>query len=305
MLGDSLGPRDLAVGDVSHEDVPEAVLHLSFHRAPPGRPHQLLARQLVQRLLDLMRVPGSHGGGRTGPEDLSDHRRVLQELLPLEGQRVEPGRDQRLDRLREWHVRVPLEAAALVEELAVTQHADELLRVQRVSARAFQQQLLRLRRQHGLLRAASETSLAVSVSDSGERLIVVVFRSPAAQAACVSYSSGRAVHTMSSGTPCAQSARCSTNVEHRRVGPVDVLDHEHRMDLLRHRLDEPAPGRERLLLRRPSRHPPRPTPGAGTAARAGPPTPVALLPASRSPPPGSPIHRCPHAPSRSRPAPRR
>ena len=38
--------------------------------------------------------------------------------------------------------------------------------------------------------------------------------------------------------------------EHRRVGPVDVLDHEHEWTLLRHRLDEPAPGREQLLLRR-------------------------------------------------------
>ena len=36
-------------------------------------------------------------------------------------------------------------------------------------------------------------------------------RRPVPQAACVSYSSGRAVQTTSRGTPCAQSARCSRN----------------------------------------------------------------------------------------------
>ena len=54
-------------------------------------------------------------------------------------------------------------------------------------------------------------SRAVSSSESGARLIVVAFRRPAAQAGCRSYSSGRAVHSTSSGTPSDQSARCSRN----------------------------------------------------------------------------------------------
>ena len=40
---------------------------------------------------------------------------------------------------------------------------------------------------------------------------MVALRSPAAQVGCCSYSSGRAVQSTSSGTPCDQSARCSRN----------------------------------------------------------------------------------------------
>ncbi len=40
--------RDLAVGNIAHEQVPERVFALSLHRARPGRANELFARKVVQ-----------------------------------------------------------------------------------------------------------------------------------------------------------------------------------------------------------------------------------------------------------------
>ena len=127
--------RDLLVGDVSDEQVPEPVLRLALHRRLAGGPHELLACELVQRPLDLVRIAVAHGADRAGPEHLAQHGRVLEEGLALLGERVEAGRDQRVNRLRERHIRATSERAVLVEQVAVTQHPHELLGVQRVAAR--------------------------------------------------------------------------------------------------------------------------------------------------------------------------
>ena len=71
----SRGSRELPVGDVAGQDVPERVLGLALDRGTPGRTHELLARELPQRLGDLGEVAFAHLCDRTGPEDLPDRRR--------------------------------------------------------------------------------------------------------------------------------------------------------------------------------------------------------------------------------------
>ena len=78
-----LRPRDLAVGDVAHEQVPERVLALPLHRARPGGADELLAGKLVQRQLELARVAAAHLGQRARPEHLPEHGRVLEQALAL------------------------------------------------------------------------------------------------------------------------------------------------------------------------------------------------------------------------------
>ena len=77
------GARHLGVADVPYQHVPEAVLGLVGHRARAGGPDELLAGELVQRLLDLAGLAIRHLGQCTGPEDLPDHRRVLEQALAL------------------------------------------------------------------------------------------------------------------------------------------------------------------------------------------------------------------------------
>ena len=79
----SRGARHLPVADVPDQHVPEPVLLLALHRRRTGGPHQLLAGQLVQRLLDLAQLAASHLGHRSRPEHLADHGCVLQQALPL------------------------------------------------------------------------------------------------------------------------------------------------------------------------------------------------------------------------------
>ena len=74
-------------------------------------------------------------------------------------------------------------------------------------------------------------------------------RRPAPQAGWRSYSSGRAVQTSSSGTPCAQSARCSRNASSASSAQWTSSNTSTAGPSLGHRLEEPPPGGERLLLR--------------------------------------------------------
>jgi hypothetical protein len=55
----------------------------------------------VQRPLDLVRIAVVHRADRAGPEDLPQHRGVLEKGLALLGERVEAGRNQRVNRLRD------------------------------------------------------------------------------------------------------------------------------------------------------------------------------------------------------------
>ena len=137
VTGGTRGARDLRVADVSHEDVPEAVLGLAFHRGDAGGANELLAGELVQSELDFARLALSHLGDSACPEDLAKDCGVLEQALPLRRHGVEAGRDERVHRV--GYVR------GLTELTAIREQAHELLGVEGIAARALEQGLLRLR----------------------------------------------------------------------------------------------------------------------------------------------------------------
>src|SRR5439155_1629356 len=70
MAAGPLRARDLAVGDVADEQVPERVLALAFHRAHPSRANELLTGKLVQGELKLALVAAADLGQSAHPEHL-------------------------------------------------------------------------------------------------------------------------------------------------------------------------------------------------------------------------------------------
>ena len=92
----TLAARDLAVGDVADDDVAEGVLGLALDRRAPVAAHEFTPFELVQLLLDLVGTRIAHSGNGAAPEDLAQHRRVLQQLLLRAGQSIQPGGDDAL-----------------------------------------------------------------------------------------------------------------------------------------------------------------------------------------------------------------
>jgi hypothetical protein len=135
VLGDPGRPRQLAVGHLPGEGVPEGVLALAGDRGPAGRADERPAGQLPE---------GGLGGGRVPPAD-GEHRAhdrgVLQQGPALGGEGVEPGRDQGLDGVGEDRVggREPHRGAVALQQAAVVEHAADLLGVERVAADAGQE----------------------------------------------------------------------------------------------------------------------------------------------------------------------
>ena len=234
------GARDLGVGDVADERMPEAVLGLSFHRAGPARTHKLLARQLVQRLLRVCQVALAHSCQRAGPEHLAQHRRVLQQALPLRGQGVEARRDQRLHRSRQLD---------LLPQLApVNEQADELFGIQGIPTGPLQQLPLRLRRQHRPLQQRRNQLLRRLIAQRREvdplpvagvraegRVLLVQLRPRRAQ--------------KEQRHPFRPIGQVFDESEQRRIGPVQILEHQHRRPTGRQPFHEAPPSGERLLLR--------------------------------------------------------
>ena len=101
MLVRSAGPRDLRVRDVAHEHVPERVLRVGRDGAATVAADELLPLELMEPVHDSGLVDVAEHGERPGPEHLADHGRVLDQDLLVRRQRVEPGRDDPLDRLGE------------------------------------------------------------------------------------------------------------------------------------------------------------------------------------------------------------
>ncbi len=104
VLGSSRSARDLPVGDVADERMPEQVFGLALDRRQPGGAEELLAGQLVKALADLVRAPSAHGLEGACPEDLADDGSVLEQRFTVGGQRVEPRGDDALDRVRQRQV---------------------------------------------------------------------------------------------------------------------------------------------------------------------------------------------------------
>ena len=140
MASGSVHPRDLLVDDVSHRERARSRTRrrpasscCDWHgRAPCER-----VRGARVRLAHWSAV--AHLGKRARPKHLADHSGVLEQALPVRGERVEAGGDQRLERLGH--------RSGFFTDAAVGDQAHELLGVQGVPARPLQQCLLRLGRE--------------------------------------------------------------------------------------------------------------------------------------------------------------
>src|SRR5439155_24413080 len=95
MLVGSVSARDLSVRDVASEQVQEGVLRLVGDRRPPRALHEAFAFERMQELVDV--VARAAFDNAAAPEDLSEYRRVLQQLFLGCGQPIETGRDDPLD----------------------------------------------------------------------------------------------------------------------------------------------------------------------------------------------------------------
>ncbi len=241
------GPGELGVGHVPDQPVGEAVLGLALDRRGLDGVDQLLGLELGQ--------PGPHGrlggpgerGQGARPEDPAGHGRVLDQRLARRREHVEPGRDQRLDAVREGDGGggQPHHRAGADQQAPVGEQPDELLGVQRVAAGPLQQRRLDLGGQHRLAEQAGDQPGRLGLGqrrqgDGGGP------GDPAAPArmAVEQLWPGGGQHQQPG--PGGLGAQVLEELEHRRVGPVQVLDHQHQRMAGRHGLHEPPPGGERL-----------------------------------------------------------
>ena len=137
--------RHLPVGHVPHEDVLERVLLLvGDARLPQVRDEVAVLehRQAGARIFRRRPLGRAEMCDRAGPEDRTDHRRVMGEQLLLWLQPVEARADQPLHVRRDRDVAhlVPLPALE-VEQPLVAQHLHRLLEEERVAACVGDQRL--------------------------------------------------------------------------------------------------------------------------------------------------------------------
>ena len=84
MLPRALDPRDLPVGDVADQRMPERILGLVGNGAAPFPPDEALALERVEPTLDVTPL-GPLATERADPEDLADHGGVLEQVFSAGG----------------------------------------------------------------------------------------------------------------------------------------------------------------------------------------------------------------------------
>ena len=234
--------RNGAVGNIANKHVPERVLALAGDGAAARTAHELASLERVHAILDLKAVAVADRRQSARPEDLSHDCGVLEQLLVVHIEGVEPRGDD------------PLHGSGKLELLPSTlgDHACELLGVKRVSTRALEQQRLHFRREHGTLEQRMYEARGLLVRKRRERdrrrvrLAAAPARSPRHELRSRSADDedgdvGEPVHEV------------IDEVEESVVGPVQVLEDEYERALLRERLEEPPPRRERLTAAIPAR----------------------------------------------------
>ena len=255
VLGDPGRPRELAVGHLAGEVVPEGVLALAGDRGAAGGADERPAGQLLEVGLGAGRVPPADREQRPRPEHRADHRGVLQQRSALGGEGVQPGGDQGVDRVGKDRVggREPHRGPVALQQAPVVEHAADLLGVERVAADAPQQGGVGLVLVDGPPEQGGEQAGGVVVRQRGQddrgrpvRWAPSPVRAPVGQ-----LGPGRG-HDQQ-----GDAARLPDQVpdegEQGVVGPVQVLEHDHQRPPGRHRLQEAAPGGEDLVLLRGAR----------------------------------------------------
>ena len=226
------GPWELRVGDVAHERMAEGKLLLARDRRASLPAEELLPDEALHELV--RRVRAERLDAAT-PEQLPQHRRVLQQLLLGRIEQVEPCGDDALDRVGELRAR-----------RRAAQHPRVFLRVQRVPAGLLQQASLHA----GIERRASE-QLGEQlrrrlVRERRERDGQRVEPAPTPRRAPLEQlGPGRAEHEQwDVARPVDEML---DEVEGAVVGPVQILEHQDERNAVGDRLDQALPRRERLL----------------------------------------------------------
>ena len=134
VLRPALMPRQRLVGHMAHEILEEAVLAMLGRAGIRLDAEHLLAREGREQGLDVG-VGVGKPGQRVSREGLAEHGRVLEQPPLVCGEAVEPGGDQRMQRLRHLErlhrAGQPVRRALLDEQAAVEEHAHRLDRIQR------------------------------------------------------------------------------------------------------------------------------------------------------------------------------
>ena len=210
----------------------ERELALALDRGAPLTADEPLPLEGVEGASRRLGVPTD----RARPEHLADDRGILEQLLLARREAVEAGGDDALERLRQRQL---LRRAPLEVEL------DELLGVERIPARALEQSLLRVRREHRAVEQLADQLGRLLVREGRERECrrVQLAAAPAGAALEELGPRGRDDEERNIGHPIDELV---DEVQEALVRPVDVLDDEDERALLRDRLEEPAPRRERL-----------------------------------------------------------
>ena len=186
-------------------------------------------------------------GDCTRPEHSSHHRSVLQDCLALRGNRIQPGRDEGLQGVRELCFREVLrEPASLVHELAVSERSHQLLGVERISSRPLQERGSRLGGKRGNGEEVREEPGCLLLRQRGDRDDdrVAHPRTPRGMAVVELWTRRRHHHERDRRDVLGEVLQ---EFEHGTVGPVRILhDEDQRLPPSRG-LQEPPPGREGLL----------------------------------------------------------
>ena len=237
------------VGDLSDEILEEGVLAALRRHGVGAQGEDVLSDQRREQRLELgVPLPG-HGCQPAHGECPAEDGCVLDEAALIRGEAVEPGRDQRLERLRHLQ-RLDLagEAEGMTfadEEPAVEQHADGLDGVERDSLRPDEDAIPELcgkardrPGQQRLHRLAAERL----ERDGGE---VALAGSPGRAAVGELRPCEREQEERQVAGPVEHEL---DEVEQRAVGPVDVVEDEHGRPLLGHALEEHSHCCEEVLL---------------------------------------------------------
>ncbi len=244
-------PRDLGVGDVPDQGVPEHVLVLVLDRGGPRPLDELLALQLGQGGLDRLAAvavgPGrppsmaaTAPGQKTRPTTAASWTSAL-----TSGARVSRRAAISPCTVSGTGMSGTAAPSPLGRQALVGEQARELLGVQGVAAGPLQQQGLDPDGQHRPAHQGGHQPRRLQVGqrpqrDPGRRRAAVApARVPFQQ-----LGAGRG-HDQQ-GQAGGALDQVLEELEHRRVGPVQVLDHQHQRVVAGHGLHEPAPGGEQL-----------------------------------------------------------
>ena len=183
--------------------MPEAVFRLRRHRAPRARrAGRAPSRELVQRRSTSARSRPLIVARAPAQNTLPSTDGVLQQALPLRGERVEAGCDQGLH--RPWDLDLAVEVAAVCEQ------THELLCIERIPpARSNSACCVS---DGSTARSSNKKQVGPSPrSLSGARLIVVALRHHPPSPGAARATPAAPYTARAGGTPSAESARCSKN----------------------------------------------------------------------------------------------